>query len=192
MKFDTLQLPPGLPVVVLMRHAARPPIPEGEVGGELSITPEGEAKALALGQRFRQVLVSVRSSPVRRCVETARAIVRGAERDIDLVSDPMLGAPGAFIADPELAWENWLRVGHDGVLDHLASGAAPLPGFAEPIAASRALIDHLLGVAAGPGLHLAITHDALMIPLLAARLKRPVAAHERPDFLDGITLSSRS
>ena len=44
------RLPPDRPVAILLRHAARPPIPPGETGDALALTAEGVALARHLGE----------------------------------------------------------------------------------------------------------------------------------------------
>lgn len=181
-------VPDDRPLVLLMRHAARPPLVDGETGVELSITPEGDAAATALGRGLRGSIRSVRTSPVRRCWQTALSIVVAAGFGGAVLRDRRLGDPGAFVVEPKIAWESWQLRGHDGMLEHFAAGAAALPGFAEPVAAALSLVEHLLRARRDPGVHLAITHDAIMLSLLAAALRRPLARSEWPEFLETVAI----
>jgi len=177
------------PRCLLIRHAERPPLPPGAPGTDLGLTRSGIEASFAYGAKLGEALASVRTSPVRRCIETATHIGHGSRAGAPLHHDHKLGDPGVYIEDPAVAWTNWLRLGHEGVLAHLATGGAPLPGFADPAQATRLLMEDLLGRAATmTGVHLAITHDSLMIPLLAGVLRRPLAADERPNFLEPIVL----
>jgi hypothetical protein len=61
------------------------------------------------------------------------------------------------------------------------------------VQATARLLRHLLsGPTSTSGIHLAVTHDAVMIPLLAAATQQPLVDTERPDFLEGITLGRAS
>lgn len=181
-------VPAEEPVIILLRHAARPPLPVGEPGSEVSITPDGAVQAEELGRQLGPFLASIRTSPLRRCRETAAALCRGSAQEVPSIDDRHLGDPGVFIADPELAWRAWRLRGHDAVLHHLAAGAPPLPGFNDPLEATLTLVDHLLAHATGPGLHIAITHDALLIPLVVALRGPPLLTPEWPGFLEAAAL----
>ncbi|HFE46327.1 MAG TPA: histidine phosphatase family protein [Nannocystis exedens] len=175
--------------LLILRHAERPPLVKGEGGAELSITGPGKAAAFALGRSFGSSLVSLRTSPVRRCKQTSKSLLRGADVELSIVCDRGLGDPGAFIADPDLAWQNWSRLQQDGVLAHLASLAGPLPGFTATVPAAFGLIGDLLVSTGGrAGVHVAVTHDALMIPLLVALRGRPLERGLWPDYLEWIEL----
>ncbi len=173
----------------ILRHAERPPLVEGDGGAELSLTAAGEVAAVALGRRLGPSLVSLRTSPVRRCRETSESIVRGAGVEIPIVCDRDLGDPGAFIEDPDLAWQNWIRLKQDGVLEHLASQAGPLPGFSASVPAAFGLVRRLLGHIGGrAGIHIAVTHDSLMLPLLVALRGRALERELWPGYLEYIEL----
>jgi broad specificity phosphatase PhoE len=179
------------PVIILLRHAARPPLIDGEHGGELAITSLGRGESRAYGTRIGPTLASIRTSPVRRCRETAEAIAAGAGFTDTIVDDPMLGAPGAFVTDPTLAWEHWRSRGHAGMLQHLASAANDdaLSGMVSARTGARRIVTHLLDLAgSSPSLHLAITHDSLIIPTLATYWCTPLAEAEWPRFLEVVTL----
>lgn len=179
-------LPRDRPVALLMRHGERPAIPTDETGADLPLTPHGRAQAEALGRALGPDLRGLHTSPVRRCRETAEAIRTGAGAPIPIALDRTLGDPGIFVRDPERAWDHWRTLGHERVLEHLAWDPSALPGLAEPVAAARALASHLLAIleASAPGLHLFVTHDAILLPTLA-RLSPAVCDRTwRPDFLE--------
>jgi len=176
----------GRPVAWLLRHADRAPLPEGAPGDDVGLTEEGAARARALGIAVRGRLCGLRTSPVRRCRETAALIREGAESDLALNDDPLLGAPGVFVEDAGQAWAAWLRHGNDGVMEHLMGASEPLAGLAEPAAAARRLLEHLLSTLQGePGLHVHVTHDSVLAPAVARWLGRPLERALWPGFLDG-------
>jgi superfamily II DNA or RNA helicase len=122
--------PTDRPVMVLLRHAARHPIPSGEVGDEVFLTEEGVRIATALGAVVGERLVGLYSSPVRRCLETADALARGADVLLKCTPDLYLGAPGVFVKDPEAAWEHvWKRMPYEEILNALVEGRDDLVGF---------------------------------------------------------------
>ena len=180
---DLPKLPPGTPsdrpVALLMRHAERPPIAAAEHGTNLALTDHGRRTAEALGAALGSRIQRISTSPIRRCRETAEALRRGTNVDIEIIDDRLLGDPGIFVTDPELAWTHWQTLGHDAVLEHLAWSDQPLPGLAPPAHAARQLACHLARThdAAHPGLHIFLTHDAILYPTLARMLP---SSHDRP------------
>lgn len=161
-------IPDDRPVALLMRHGERPPIAAGEPGTDLALTARGREHAGALGRALGSRLRRLHTSPVRRCQETAEALRAGAGATTPIVADRLLGDPGVFVLDPERAWENWRTLGNQGVIEHLAWGTAALSGLADPSCAALELASHLLdSVRDGEvGLHVFVTHDALLLPTL--------------------------
>jgi broad specificity phosphatase PhoE len=178
--------PDDRPVALLMRHAERPPIAAGEHGTDLALTDHGRRSAEALGAILGPRLQRLSTSPIRRCRETAEALRRGANVDIELVNDHLLGDPGIFVRDPELAWTHWQTMGHRAVLEHLAWSDRPLPGLARPAAAAHQLALHLaLALDDAPqGLHLFLTHDAILYPTFSRMLPSARGRHGWPAFLE--------
>ncbi|MCA9130518.1 MAG: histidine phosphatase family protein [Planctomycetales bacterium] len=179
------EAPSDLPVVLLLRHAARGEIPPGTSGNDLPITEDGHDLARALGALFGDRLMSLHTSPVLRCVQTAKALLEGANRHFDVVENRLLGDPGVFVLDGDLAWKNWQLMGHEGVIRHLVSEAYALPGMAQPDAAAWQLVNFMLGAASESGLHVFVTHDILVTATLA-RLQRKIhGPSDWPHFLEG-------
>lgn len=179
------RMPPERPVALLLRHAARPPIPSGELGDALALTPEGVLLARQLGERLGSRLVSLHTSPVERCVQTARLLREGSGSEPAFQLDSMLGAPGAFVSDARLSGETFHRLGPEAFVDHLVSGEGTLPGLAEPVTAARSLVEHLLTCSGNvPGLHVFVTHDSLLAPTIARVLHHPRLRAHWPGFLE--------
>jgi len=185
--------PRDRPVAFVLRHAERPPLPEGEPGNDLTLTSAGVAASVDLGAMLGCELHTVHTSPVRRCRETAEHIRAGCRQEIAICDDRLLGDPGIFVADPELAWRNWEQFGHEGVIERLvrgplASGDRVLPGMREPRAAARILLAHVAGALTGAArLHVFVTHDAVLAPFIAHLLD----VRDRdswPRFLEGAAI----
>jgi broad specificity phosphatase PhoE len=181
------RVPIDRPVVLLLRHAERPSIPDGETGHDLALTELGRRQAFALGQRLGAHLASLHTSPVRRCRETANAIVAGTGSDILLHEDRRLGDPGVFVLDEVRAWGNWQRLGHQGVIEHLVSRQDILPGMADPAVAARELLKYMMAHARGSlgGLHLFVTHDIIQVATVARLLGEQLDVSRWPGYLEG-------
>lgn len=180
--------PTDRPVALLLRHAERPAITPGEHGTDLALTAHGRRTAELLGATLGPRILSLSTSPVRRCRQTAEAIRSGANLNLDITPDHLLGDPGVFVSDPDLAWTHWQTLGHEAVVKHLAHADQPLPGLASPDKAAHQLAQHMARSLAGspPGLHVFVTHDAILYPTIARLL--PAPDPQWPKFLESAAL----
>jgi broad specificity phosphatase PhoE len=173
-------------VAILLRHSVRDHLPPDDVGYTMPLTDAGRQLARELGAVLGDRLASLHTSPVVRCVETAESLREGAAATVPVLVDRALGDPGAFVVDGRRAWVNWKELGHPAMVDHLARGATPLPGLANPAAAARYLVRHMLGATNGrPGLHVFVTHDILVTATAARLLDIPLEKPEWPRFVEG-------
>lgn len=179
-------VPSDRAVVVLVRHSVRDHLPSGDVGYALPITEVGHRLAMEFGELLRARLRTLHSSPLIRCLQTAEALAEGARADLSVVPDRHLGDPGVFVIDGQRAWENWVALGHEGVMRHLVTESTALPGMARPDEAARFLVRHMLAVAAEqPGLHVFVTHDSLVTATAARLLGQPLGVEDWPWYLEG-------
>lgn len=173
-------------VVLLLRHAERPEIPEGETGHDLPLTDAGVASARQLGRLLSSRLRGLSTSPIRRCYETARALREGAGAEISILKDSDLGDPGVYVADSSLAWENWQSFGNAGVIQHLMSADFDLPGMNNAFEASRRLLCSMESRLCGdPGVDILITHDSVLTPFLGQLLGVCLPVDDWPKYLEG-------
>jgi broad specificity phosphatase PhoE len=183
---DIANAPLNRPVALLLRHSARGPLPEGEHGNDVPITLSGKLSSEELGRQLGTRIRSLHSSPVPRCIQTANAVREGANAEMDVVVSRMLGDPGVFVLDGELAWGNWERLGHEEVMRCLVSEDDPLPGMAQPDEAARLLLRHMLASAGdSDGLHIFITHDSVITATVSRLQGKPHGSSDWPCFLEG-------
>ena len=198
MKEETIwQIPPSMerwltaipldrPVALLIRHSARDDLPPGDAGNAVPINEAGVKLGQLLGHALRGRLRTLHTSPLPRCIQTAEVIRSSAGVEFQIVADPLLGDPGAFVLDGRKAWGNWVSLGHEGVMQHLVSEESALPGMANPDAAARYLVHHMLTSAAQtPGLHVFVTHDSLVTATSARLLGKALGPESWPWYLEG-------
>lgn len=182
-------MPKEVPAVLLLRHSVRNALPPGEAGNAEPITDEGKVLAVRLGETLRPRLRRLHTSPVLRCVQTAECMKEGAATNHSIVLDRLLGDPGAYVVDGHVAWSNWKRLGHGGVMRHLVNSSEALPGMARPDEAARRLANHTLDIAGDePGLHVFVTHDFLVLATVARLWGKAMGTAEWPWFLEGAFL----
>lgn len=172
---------------LLLRHAARPEIPRGSFGHDLSITDHGRRQAFELGHSIGSRLGRVVSSSVPRCMQTAVAIVEGSGLTRDLETDRRLGDPGPWIADAEIVGDAFLTDGPREVVRRQLVGT--VPGI-HPLAHGAAhLLRCLLRPAPRPGTtNVFVSHDAVIAPLLGHLLGQTGLDAHWPEFLEGVSV----
>lgn len=180
--------------LLIIRHAERPAIKDGTVGNELALTPNGVYQTTRLAKLLPQQILSIESSPILRCTQTAELIAE--HHGFPLASirrSNLLGDPGFIIDNADLAWTSWVEKGAEAVNEHLLSGTAVWPGFKDldqAVEEMRQSIEEIL-TRSGDGTHVWVTHDTI-VATLASRLQRtPLKLKEWPDYLGGLTIQPR-
>lgn len=180
------KVPVDRPVAMLLRHSVRGELPPGEAGNAVPLTEAGWDIARELGATLGRRLKTLQSSPVPRCVQTAQALKDGAKVCANISTTSLLGNPGIYVLDGDSAWRSWETLGHGGVMNHLVSENEALPGMARPDEAARFLVNHMLTLAGEePGIHVFVTHDALITPTVARLQGTHHGPSDWPWFLEG-------
>lgn len=174
--------------LLLIRHSARGPIPQGDPGNDVLLLPEGKLLASALGREVGGRLRTLHASPVRRCVETAESLKEGSGVELSIAEDRRLGHPGVYVEGGVDAWTTWQTLGHEGVLAKLIAGEQLL-GLTDPLPASRRLVAYMLATAAGvPGIHAFVTHDSLVTVAAAHCLGLQLGRPDWPWYLEALAI----
>ncbi len=183
---DLARLPPRGDAALLLRHSVRGEIRPGEGGDEVRLTPAGKRLAAALGSELGPWVGALYSSPVPRCLQTLRALRRGAGRpELALRRRKALGVVGLFVAEPHHAWHSYRSLGVEPLVRAVAAGEA-VPGFAHGPSASARLLRLLqASVLPGQGLAVHCSHDYLIAIFVASLWGLPAERLAWPDFLSG-------
>lgn len=171
--------------LLLLRHAERPEIPQGEVGNDLLLTEAGKNHTIRFSQDLENI-VSIHSSPVARCVQTAEIIAGNCGYDktqIKLSNE--LGDPGFFISDAHLAWKNWQEKGSDVVSEYLLSDKDQWEGFHpldQAVQKFSNAVAHKL-ISSREGTHVWVTHDTILAAYASRVLPENLTLKQWPNFL---------
>ena len=172
--------------LIIIRHAERPAIKDGTVGDELTLTEKGKADTLAYAENLESDVISIRTSPITRCIQTAQIMANHWGYPVDQIQTcNKLGDPGFFISDSELAWQNWLEKGAEAVNQYLLTGNEKWPGFVDfdmAIMEMLSLIHNTL-MTSIPGTHIWVTHDTILATLASRLSSGPVSIEQWPRFL---------
>src|SRR5690606_4981580 len=134
----------------------------------LPLTPEGVAMARDWGAALGRPLFRVSSSPVGRCVDTARAMMVGAvaagllEAPLEIERSMTLVEPGCYVQDVAQVGPHFMRLGALRFINqHLREGMA---GLLSPQQGRAKLLRFLQERGPAPGsLALHVTHDTIII-----------------------------
>lgn len=166
---DLRRAPVDRPVTLLMRHSIRYPIFDIATGDTVGLTPEGFRIAEEVGSVLGELRRPGRllSSPVGRCLDTARSIVKGAGWTGEIKTHPKLYHP--FV---EPAWQ---------LLENHNNGHS-IPASIFELHALATCHEHT-----GPVVDLLVTHDTVLGSMIGYLLKLPVFGKEHwPGFLEAV------
>jgi hypothetical protein len=173
------------PVAILLRHSARDDVEGDSPNFDMSLNELGVRMCRELGAELKGMVASIRTSPARRCMQTASLICEFSGFTENFTIDRVLGGPGIYVLDENIAGKNWEKKGNSGVIQHLVSKIDCLPGMANPISAAKSIVDHMLTVSnCDQGLHLFISHDSIMTPTVARALGINLPKKQWPNYLD--------
>jgi len=112
-------------------------------------------------------------------------VIQGGGLAHPVVQDPALGVPSTFaLADP-VAGKTIKKMGFEGFMEHLLYGDEVLPGLPHPEEGAAMMRAHLLADLSGPpGLHLFVSHDAMIAASVVRAWKVRFAAADWPVFLE--------
>ncbi|MEZ9461477.1 hypothetical protein CWO01_11615 [Vibrio splendidus] len=172
--------------LILIRHAERLEIAPNEVGNDVVLTEQGKQDTAIYAQSIRGQVVSMMTSPIERCIETAEIIAKEKGFPAENIERScLLGNPGFVIEDGKLAWQQWQTKGHDFVNQHLLSATVALPGFVDFETGVNAFLNEIAtSLADAPeGLHVWVTHDVMLATLASRISSNHLTLAEWPHFL---------
>ena len=185
-----VMVPEGADASLFIRHAEREDIPAGTFGHNVNLTAEGTQSAEHLGAGLSENrALTVVSSPVPRCVQTALAMLRGAGSAAQVATDRRLGNPGAFIVDSEAAGPLFLELPIPEIARRQLQDAIPLPGM-RPTPEGVEILQELATNPLGDNgrLHVFVTHDIILSVFVASIIDSSLEETGWPDFLEGLLL----
>ena len=183
-------VPRNTAAAIFLRHGEREEIPPGDFGENVPLTACGVAASERLGSLLSALgSVRVASSPVPRCVETSRAILRGAGCEGRATLDRRLGDPGPFVVDPEVAGRLFLQTSVLELTRRQLSSEDPPAGMRKTSEGVALLLDAATGaMRTGSDLNLLVTHDSILAVLVAHLYGVQVDEITWPGYLDGLVL----
>ena len=183
-------VPEGSDAPLVIRHAEREEIPTGSFGHDVSLTVGGSRAAEKLGAALSERrALSVMSSPVPRCVQSAQGMLRGAGSSVEVVIDRSLGGPGAFVTDAEIAGPLFLELPIPEIARRQLHDEASLPGMRPTPEGVEILLEMATSPLGENGrLHVFLTHDIILSVLVASIFHSSLEETGWPGYLEGLLL----
>lgn len=177
--------------LLLIRHAERPDIPVNTVGNEVLLTDKGKEDTRVFARSISDPVVSIQSSPIGRCMQTAEIIadVVGFDQG-NVVTNRDLGDPGFIISDGAVAWTHWQEKGHETVNEYLLSGSERWEGFKDLDHAVKHFDTSIRKQLSeqSDGVHIWITHDTVLATYASRIMPGRLKIKQWPKYLDYISL----
>lgn len=152
----------GRKYAMFIRHADRDKIPEGEFGNEVELNEKGILRSIELGKLLRHHRINrIYTSPISRCVQTGLSISTGTGRIIAMESSNLLGDPGAFVYDGDMAGFQYMQLGFEKCYDHLLNDI-PVDGNYPIKTGASTLTDFIRNTTKEPGINIYVSHDMIV------------------------------
>ncbi len=152
-------------MALLIRHAEREDFPCGTFGNEALLTQNGLKEAFSFGKALSGKKINhIYSSPLIRCVQTAKEIVHGLGYNVDITLTSILGDPGIHIADVDKAGPVYLNTSAQKIYCRFADGE-PLLGFTPAETLKENGLGYIINHTVKEGITLFISHDSLIAHL---------------------------
>lgn len=177
-------LPTDRSVALMIRHAARYPIYPKVSGEDVLLTPQGIVDAENFGRELGSRIEQIRSSPVKRCLQTSEAILRGAGLNLPIEHDILLGDPGIFVRDIKDAWQYWIQHDDLDILFQKFLEGQTLPGIYDIKTTSQKLLQVIIPPQDHRGIFLWVTHDTILGPFVSSILPNRLTVKDWPGFLE--------
>ncbi len=176
-------------LIIVIRHAERYHAKKGTFGEEIPLTFRGRKASELLGKTIAEIPVpKIHTSPVLRCVNTAKELRRGSRQKSLIEETKVLGDPGPFTADPKEAGPIFLTKPLLEIAQAIADGEA-VPGMRGLSAGSKLFLNYALGVSAQ--LTLMITHDVIISLLCSFLFEDRDVKKYIPNFLEGFIIEQK-
>lgn len=187
---DTGFLDKNANTAILIRHSERNHIPDGVHDIVTPINAQGEAIAIELGKKLRKFdRIEIISSPVERCVQTGNAIMKGFDMQTETGFSNLLGEPGPFVFDCEVAKEHFIKMTCKTVVE-IQIAHKQLAGIRPIEEGSEMLKNYIVAElqANKPNnLLVFISHDAIIAPFIFQYTGEKFNHEHWIDYIDGVS-----
>lgn len=178
-------------LAVIIRHADREFIPDGEFGDAIILNEKGVAHARKFGTQLREYKANrIYTSPIKRCLQTAELINESLSNKVEIVITTELGDPGFHVTDAEKAGECYLKHGYDRLYADFLQDIH-IEGVANKEELRTNGMSFFKTKTCENGLTLFITHDSLIAHFAHANGIKTYIKEDWVGYLEGIILKNK-
>ena len=188
--FSTLQANESC--IFILRHAEKPIINNMHLDIENSITEEGIKSSKKLGGILKSLYPQidiVRSSTIKRCLETANNMFSVYSDKVLIMSDAVLGGDGAYVSDNQLVAKHFLEdPSQTDIFIRMQKGETFL-GMREVNTGTQLLLTKIiqdLENVTTPGFY--ITHDCILALFVGTIINQIIDEKNGFQYLDGVCI----
>jgi broad specificity phosphatase PhoE len=174
---------------ILIRHADRNKIPEGEFGNEVELNKLGFKRALEYGTKLSHLKIhTIYTSPIKRCVQTAESIREALKYDIEIEESILLGDPGPFVYDAKKAGASYMELGFKKCYEKLLEDEF-VDGNRNTTEGAEILTNFIKEKSKNGGVNIFVSHD-MIVALYAYKTfrKKYTLGSNWIKYLDGLIL----
>lgn len=152
----------------VIRHSNRDSVKNPLNHAVVLLNAEGEKRAREFGKKLSQEFAKIRlySSPIQRCIQTAKCIQAAFNDDSEVQLSTVLGEPGPYVFGDTA--ELFVTLGTVGVVEAIENGTPP-PFNRKEEEGAKILLDFLRAETDKSDENTAnvfITHDACIAPVI--------------------------
>lgn len=189
---DLTQIEKGMSTALLIRHSERNKIPDHVHDITEPLNENGEKMSVELGCELKNYCNKIRiiSSPVGRCLQTGKAILKGFGQDPELEISTVLGEPGPFVVDRDIATQVFISMTCVKVVEAQISDVQ-LDGIRSKKDGSEYLLNYIVGEMSkseNSVITIFISHDACIIPFINFYTNEKFNKEQWLDFIDGVVI----
>lgn len=149
-------------IALIIRHADRELIPDGEIGNDILINEKGVKNSIELGKLLKQYKINkIFTSPIDRCVQTSEFITNGYGKNIQIIKSNSLGDPGLHVSDEKEAGDFYLKYGFDEMYKRYKQNKK-IPGVPKPAELKELMTDFIKTNTQQKGITIFVTHDSVI------------------------------
>lgn len=174
----------------VIRHSNRGHIADPLRHAEVLLNSEGEKHAYEFGKKLSQEFTRLRiySSPIQRCIQTAKCIQTAFNDDSEVQLSTMLGEPGPYVFGD--ATESFISLGTVGIVERIENGT-PTPYIRKEEEGAKILLDFIRAETDKSDeitANVFITHDACIAPVIHCFTGEYFDRNHWIEFLGGLKI----
>jgi len=172
----------------LIRHAQKQKKQPNQGENSILLTEKGKNDAQEFGKNFVKLYKKIdliKSSPIKRCIETADAILKGANENRNIIQSKHLGDPGVYVYDDKAA----IKVFEDFGIEYIIRAQLEkkdLPGIRDIESGSIKILEELVKDLEKNTIYIEISHDAIIATLICYLTNEFITLDNWIDYLEGI------